>query len=189
MNVQDVIDDILRAEGNEYTNDPADSGGPTKYGITLETLQDSRSVECTADDVRRLSEDEARRIYLTRYYAGPRLDLLAEHSELVAAEVMDTGVNTGMRRAVRLLQRALNALNDGGQQYDDVKEDGRVGPATAGALADYLEHRGAEGEKALFVLLNCLQGAYYVDLVERRRKDERFMYGWLRHRIANQVLA
>ena len=41
----------------------------------------------------------------------------------------------------------------------------------------------------MFILLNCLQGAYYVDLAERREKDQRFMYGWLTHRVAAQVLS
>jgi len=31
--------------------------------------------------------------------------------------------------------------------------------------------------------LNCLQGAYYIELAERREKDERFVYGWLKNRV------
>lgn len=188
MNVQGVITDIIRAEGAEYTNDPADSGGPTKYGITQATLSAHRGRQVSPQEVQRLTEEEAREIYLQRYYVAPRIDLIAAHSEKIAAEVMDTGVNTGMRRAVTLLQRALNVLNDGGRIYTDVSADGRMGPQTASALQAYLSHRGATGEQALFILLNCLQGAFYVELAERREKDQRFMYGWLTHRVVAQVL-
>ena len=37
MTDDDIIDGIIRREGSTYTNDPADPGGPTKYGITLAT--------------------------------------------------------------------------------------------------------------------------------------------------------
>lgn len=36
--IDDIISDIIRAEGTAYTNDPRDSGGPTKYGITQAAL-------------------------------------------------------------------------------------------------------------------------------------------------------
>ncbi len=31
--------------------------------------------------------------------------------------------------------------------------------------------------------LNALQGAFYVELAERRAKDEAFVYGWLLNRV------
>ena len=40
MTTEQVITDILRREGwPKYTNRAADKGGPTKGGITLETLE------------------------------------------------------------------------------------------------------------------------------------------------------
>ena len=96
MRVQEVIDEILRVEGAEYTNDPDDSGGPTKFGITQATLSEYRGASVTAEDVQELSEKEARVIYLQRYFDDPRLGLISSVSERIAAEVMDTGVNMGM---------------------------------------------------------------------------------------------
>jgi len=35
----------------------------------------------------------------------------------------------------------------------------------------------------MVLALNCLQGAFYVELAEKREKDERFVYGWLLNRV------
>jgi lysozyme family protein len=86
----------------------------------------------------------------------------------------------GPRRAGTFLQRALNALNNRGTLYADVVPDGQVGPATLAALEGYLEERDRD---ALLKALNCLQGAFYIELCERREKDEKFLYGWLKHRV------
>lgn len=187
MTPDTIIDGILRAEGSAYTNDPADSGGPTKYGITQATLSAFRGYAVTPDDVAELTEAEARQIYFKRYWLEPRINLLGAHSMKVAAEVMDTGVNAGPSVAVSMLQRALNAFNDRGQLYADLVVDGKAGPATAAALAAFLRRRGVSGEDVLHAALNCLQGAFYTDLVERREKDERFYFGWLRERVAHQL--
>ena len=59
MTVTEIIDDVLEAEGSKYTNDPADPGGPTRWGITLKTLRRWRQSggrrgghQVTAADVR-----------------------------------------------------------------------------------------------------------------------------------------
>ncbi|HBM28653.1 MAG TPA: hypothetical protein DDZ92_07185 [Halomonas sp.] len=187
MTPDTIISDIIRAEGSQYTNDSADRGGPTRWGITQATLSKSRGRSVTAEEVAGLSEDEARQIYRLMYWDQPGFSRLGVHSMKIAAEVMDTGVNCGPGQAARMLQRALNAMNDTGRLWPDLKVDGKCGPATAGALASYLRHRGAEGEWVLFVTLNGLQAAYYLTITESRPPNERFIYGWLRERVAHQL--
>ena len=41
-----------------------------------------------------------------------------------------------------------------------------------------------DGEVVLVRALNSLQGAFYVELAEKRQKDEAFVYGWLLNRVA-----
>lgn len=187
MNPSNIIDSILAAEGSTYTNDPSDSGGPTKYGITQKTLSDFRGVKVTPEDVRNLTEKEAREIYLKKYWFDPKIDLIGKKSMKIAAEVMDTGVNAGPSVGITMLQRLLNAMNNTGLYYADLKIDGKCGPATQKALSSYLRKRGIAGEEVLHVALNCLQGAFYTELVERREKDERFFYGWIRERVVHQI--
>lgn len=171
----EVINDILRVEGG-YVNDPADSGGETNFGITEEV---ARAFGYTGD-MRDMPRATAFDIYAARYWDAVRGDELAALSEPVAFEVVDTGVNMGQGRAVTFLQRSLNVLNVGGKLYPDLTVDGLAGPMTTNALRQYLAVRD---EGALLKALNCLQGAAYIELAERREKDERFVYGWLRNRV------
>lgn len=66
MTVDELLDEIIRREGG-FVDDPADLGGATKYGITARTLADARKGDVTRDDVRTLTEAEARAIYRTNY--------------------------------------------------------------------------------------------------------------------------
>lgn len=89
-----IIDDILRREGG-YVNNPADRGGPTKFGITQATLSDWRGHAATEQDVRNLSQEEAVKIYEARYVAP--FARFAAHEELMALCV-DSAVQHGVGR-------------------------------------------------------------------------------------------
>lgn len=172
---QRILTDIIGREGG-FVDDPSDSGGATRYGITEAVARKNGYTGAMAE----LPRDLAERIYSDRYWDEVRGDDLAKLSEHVAEEVVDTAVNMGPARAGQFLQRALNVLNDRERLYPDLMLDGDVGPVTVEALAAYLAERS---ELVLARALNCLQGAFYIDLAERRQKDERFVYGWLRERV------
>jgi lysozyme family protein len=89
----------------------------------------------------------------------------------------------GPETAALYLQRALNALNQEGRLYADIRADGRIGPMTVAALREYLQRRGNPGITVLLRALNALQGAAYIGLAEHRMKDEAFVYGWLANRV------
>ena len=170
-----VINAIIEREGG-FVDDPDDSGGATNYGVTEAVAREHGYTGPMRDMPRRVAVE----IYTGRYWSAVRGDELAQLSERIADEVADTAVNMGPARAGQFLQRALNALNDRERLYGDLVLDGAIGPATVGALAQYLQHRS---ELVLCKALNCLQGAFYIELAERRQKDERFLYGWLRERV------
>lgn len=184
MSVEQIITDVVLREGAAYTDRPTDSGGPTKYGITLRTLSAYRGRPVTAADVQVLTEAEARAIYRKRYITDPGFGAVLEVSPAIGEELIDTGVNCGVARAAEFLQRSLNALNRNGRDFPDVRVDGDAGPATIAALRAYLQRRGAQGERVLLRALNSLQGAFYIELAERRPKDEDYVYGWLANRVA-----
>lgn len=174
-----IIDRIITTEGG-YVNDPSDSGGETMYGITVAVARKNGYL----GDMKDLPLQVAKRIYTLKYWDSLSLDRVSELSNLVAEELADTGVNLGITRAGQFLQESLNALNNCGQYYDDLFVDGFVGRKTLRALEIYINFRGSEGEIVLFNMLNCLQGSFYIDLAKRRDKDERFIFGWFKHRIS-----
>jgi lysozyme family protein len=125
--IRQIADEILDREGG-YVNDPADPGGATNHGVTLQTMRRlgldlTGDGEVTAEDVRRLSRDQAREIFLRHYFEAPRIGLLPEPLQ---PSVFDMYVNAGAN-AVRLLQRLLGRMGHPGAV------DGVIGPETAGA--------------------------------------------------------
>lgn len=173
-----ALNHVFAVEGG-FSDHPSDSGGATKWGIT-ERLARAYGYSGAMTD---LPKPLARDIYYDAFWKPLGLDEIAARSETIATELFDTGVNCGVVRAGQMLQRALNVLNQKGTQWPDMAVDGRVGPITMSALRTYTIRRGNEGVTILLRVLNSLQGAYYVELAERREKDEDFIYGWFRTRV------
>lgn len=174
-----LVEGLIGREGG-YVNDRADSGGETIWGITAAVARENGY----AGPMRAMTRDQAKAIYRAKYWAKPGLYLVAQLSHAIAEELLDTGVNAGTGTAGIFLQRALNVLNRGGADYADLKVDGAIGPGTAGALKTFLTRNKPKGEGRLLKALNCLQGAYYIELAENRAKDERFVNGWLDNRVS-----
>lgn len=173
------IGKVLGHEGG-YVNDPRDSGGETNWGVTVAV---ARAFGYTGP-MASMTRDQACAIYKARYWDALRLDDVAALSEQVAGELFDTAVNQGTGRAGEYLQRALNVLNNGAALYQDIEVDGRVGPITVACLREFLARRGQLGVVVMLRALNCLQGAFYINLAETRPKDEAFVFGWLSNRVA-----
>lgn len=173
-----LIEAIISIEGG-YTNDPNDRGGPTHWGVTEAVAR----ANGYAGDMRDMTKAQAIDIYRTIYWKASGFSLVDAASHTVAAELLDTGINMGVRTASTFLQRALNAFNAGGTLYPDIAADGVCGPGTARALGSYLKLRGAEGERVMVETLNCLQGARYIELAELYPANQRFAYGWIKNRV------
>lgn len=162
-----------------FSDNPNDSGGATKYGITERVARE----EGYDGDMRELPLEEAQRIAKVRYWDQLRLDAVAALSPSIAEELFDTSYNMGQGVAGRFLQRALNQFNQRGKHYPDITEDGLVGGGTLAALKAYLKKRGSSGEVVMLRALNAQQGGRYFDLTERRSKDEDFVFGWFLNRV------
>lgn len=178
MSFDQALKHTLGIEGG-YSNDKRDSGGETAFGIT-KAVAIANGYSGPMDQ---MPVSVARAIYRSQYWDLLRLDPISAISPDVAHELFDTGVNCGLVVAGRQLQRALNALNREQQDYPDVTVDGLLGPRSVHALGEYIRKRGRAGERVLLAAMNALQGTYYIDLAERRSKDEDFVYGWLLNRV------
>ncbi len=114
----------LREEGG-YVDNPADPGGATNMGITLATYREwSDDPGLGVAQVQDLTLRIARAIYRSLYWNRLRADALPAGVDL---SVFDMGVNSGIWRSARLLQRAIGFTGD--------EVDGCIGPETLGAAA------------------------------------------------------
>lgn len=162
-----------------FTNDPQDAGGETKWGITKRLAR-----ACGwRQPMTALTKEFAIQVYEKVFWKDIGLDLIAQHSEPVAMELFEASVNIGTGLPQKWLQYCLNGLNSEEKLYDDIKEDGQIGPKTAQALASYLAKRGVNAEKVLLRALNSYQGQFYMEQSRRRKTDEKFVFGWFLQRV------
>lgn len=173
--------DIIGKEG-AYVNNKDDLGGETIWGIIEATARKNGYT----GPMRDMPRSTALAIYKSEYYIKPGFDRVAAISPRIAAELFDTGVNMGQSTGIRWLQRGLNALNQKGVAYPDINVDGiigRQGTATLNALRAFLRIRGGTGVEVMMKVLNGLQVARYIEIMEAREANETFGFGWLDKRV------
>lgn len=102
---EDAFAILLEQEGG-YSDDPEDSGGKTRYGITEAVARENGYL----GDMRDLPLDVARAIYKLRYWEAVGCDYYPWPLSLY---VFDCAVNQGVEPAKKMLQRALDTVQDG----------------------------------------------------------------------------
>lgn len=111
-------------EGSQYVDNSKDSGGPTRYGITLSTYRNwTGNTNITATDIENLTETQTTPIYKSWYWDRMKCPVLPSGVDLM---VFDFGVNASPGRSVILLQQTLK-----------VTQDGVIGPETQAALRQF----------------------------------------------------
>lgn len=150
MTTDDLITSILVAEGKPSAN-PLDAGGRTAFGIA-ERANPAAWLHGPP------TEAEARALYAQKYVAGPGFTDLPTPLQ---AQMVDFGVTSGPYIAISKLQAILR-----------VPIDGRMGPATLGALATH----------DLRIVNNALVAArvrMIGKLVHGKPSQVTFLAGWL----------
>ena len=157
-----------RTIGHEggWVNNPNDPGGETKYGVTKRDHPDL--------DIANLTLEQAKGIYFAEYWLPLGAKDLAD--EDVACKVFDIAINCGTRKAIEILQRAINFLTP---REDEVAEDGSVGPVTIAAA-------NALDPDLLLLALRGEQYQHYRSLIrsDKTTRYETFARGWLRRAMA-----
>lgn len=166
--INKLLDGIIEREGRTYENVKHDRGGPTKFGITLGRLRTERGKHITWEDVRDLTEDEARNIYYDAYFRRPGLEKLPEQ---IVPFALDFYVTSGTY-AIKCLQ---NVLSDVGF---DLTADGVIGPLTAEAAEAAQEAMGDDLLRAYIVERTHFFGR----IVATRANQGKFLRGWVNQR-------
>jgi lysozyme family protein len=134
-----------------YVNDPDDSGGETKYGISKNANPDT--------DITNLTWSKAKAIYYTRYWLAGSCDKLPSRLGILH---LDGCVNHGVGKASKFLQRALS-----------VPDDGQIGPIT-------LSKANAADQFTLCNSVCNQRIQFYHDIVTNKPSQEKFLGGWVR---------
>tara|TARA_R100000365_G_C2702842_1_gene40764 strand:- start:160 stop:636 length:477 start_codon:yes stop_codon:yes gene_type:complete len=153
MNFAEAVTVILDHEGG-YIDDRKDPGGETKFGISKRQYPNL--------NIKKLTVGEAMDIYRKDYWDKAKVIKVPSNLQLI---YFDMVVNQGKRRAVKILQEALNGKGV------PTEVDGGIGPTTIGNL----KKANLEPER-----LRSYRIKYYADLVNRKPTLERYWYGWYR---------
>lgn len=104
-----ALDLVLRHEGL-WSDYPRDPGGPTMKGITLRTYADFLGRDVSKSELRAIPLDHIKAIYKQGYWDKVSGDDLPAGIDYCA---FDAAVNSGPRRAVVWMQKAMMVAADG----------------------------------------------------------------------------
>jgi len=158
MDKSTIINQVIRRKGG-FVNDPADPGGATKFGISLNWYK-KINPSATVEDIHNLTPGDAFNLYDQHFYLPNHVDEIPDYLQEI---YFDTCVNSGPRDAVRMLQRSLASIRA------DLKVDGILGPITKSLLTQY---RPELRRVAAFKLLD------YAESIQRNSGLEKFWFGW-----------
>lgn len=145
----------LEMEGG-YT---VDTGGPTMKGVTQATYDAWRTGnKVPTRPVKEIEEDELHAIYYQRYWIAAQCDKLSWPLSMLH---FDCAVNTGVKRAIEIMQEALG-----------VNDDGIWGAKTAEAVR-------FANDVALFNDMLWQRAEFYYSLAQNP-KYKPYLVGWLR---------
>ena len=101
MNFDQCFARLLGNEGS-YVNDPHDPGGETNFGVSKRSYP--------GEDIAGMTIDRAKTLYLRDFWGPAGCDAMPDAAKF---QVFDTAVNSGVRRAVCLVQQTVDATVDG----------------------------------------------------------------------------
>lgn len=144
---------VLANEGG-ISEERDDAGGMTKFGISQRSYPDW--------DIENLTEEDAIVIYRRDFWQPYQ-----EFDDRLATKVFDLAVNMGHKRAVQILQRALQCLGA------KVVDDGILGPATKQAVK-------LANVDLLLTAIKSEAAGVYRNLAATNTSQEKFLKGWLK---------
>lgn len=156
---------VLGKEGG-LSDHPKDRGGRTMFGVTQAALDDARKARKGAgypEKVDGLTREQACDIYEKDYLPKGWGKL---NDQRVATWVLDIAVNSGLERAITILQRSLCSAGS------PVVVDGKFGPKTIYAT-------NAVDADTLLGAMKNQRIAFYRHIVEKHPDQREFLAGWL----------
>ncbi len=130
----EYFNNLLKAEGG-WSDTEEDRGGKTNLGITIKTLQ-AHDPSATVQDLKNITKETAKEIYIKNYYLGPGIDKLPAH---IREQVFDISVNSGPGTAIKFIQEL------GGSTVDGI-----IGPNTIAAASNVTNNMLADRRQTFY---------------------------------------
>lgn len=175
-----VVAGVFAVEGG-YSNNPADPGGETNHGVTVQVAREAGYT----GPMRELPKEFAQQIYARDYIERPNFHRVIAMSPAVGEKLVDAGVNAGPGRSARWFQQSLNHLSRGGADFPLVAVDGQIGAQSLAAYQSLERKRGrVKACELTLKLFDAQQGEHYMSL-----NKPMFIVGWTDNRLGNVPLA
>jgi len=155
-------------EGSAYENVPGDTGGCTKFGLTLDDLKEfildtDHNGVFNCEDVKAISREQAHSVLKKLYWDYFKADDIPEQS--LAEFIVDSGLNQGRVLIVKYIQNLLG-----------VEVDGHFGPKSFQFLLDRIK---IDQGKATFNQLYAKRYERYKAIVANNASQNKFYAGWI----------
>ncbi len=172
---------LMKAEG-EHSNDPEDAGGETYNGISRrahpkwkgwEIIDVSKKLKNFPDCLNQNAglKKQVCDLYKAEYWDKVEGDEWPINLSFI---LFDIAVNCGVIKAVEILQRTINILNNNQKLYSDIKVDGIYGALTGAMLATCLMKRS---NHLVCNVLRFFQAKHYIEIMESQPVKEKYI-GW-----------
>lgn len=117
---------VVMAHEGGLTNDKADKGGETNFGISLRFLKNEHICEngdCNGDDneVIHLTQTEADQIYFKDWWEKYHYNKIKD--KVIAAKIMDSSVNMGASRCHKLVKESIDKVIHESIVIDGILDD------------------------------------------------------------------
>ncbi len=154
-NFSAALKHMFEWEGYE-SDDPDDSGGHTKWGISKNANPEV--------DIDSLTKQQATDIYFKKYWR-PAYDKL---DKPVAVKLFTASVHMSNYKAHKIFQTSINRLIT-----KSIKVDGVVGPITLRTANNQFTYK-------LLAEMTAALSFYYCTIVRKDPTQDKFLMGWLR---------
>lgn len=156
-NIKLFLEKISLLEGG-YVNHPNDKGGCTNKGITLSTFQQYYGSDKTCEDLKNITDKQVENIYLKGFWNPCWGDKI--QCPRIANLIVDWAVNSGVRTAIKGVQKIVGTT-----------ADGIMGNMTLKAINTY-------PCKDLFDKIKEARMEFYNNLVKKNPSQKVFLNGW-----------
>jgi lysozyme family protein len=109
-NFEKCLEMLLVHEGG-FVNDSRDNGGMTNLGVTIKVWEEWVGHPVSEKEMRNLTPTMVAPLYKRKYWDACRANELVPGLDYC---VFDVAVNSGVGRAIKLLQQTVGATPDGG---------------------------------------------------------------------------